>query len=384
MNRGLSHYLDALRVGAALAVLASHLAYPRFTDGVYLFIRELNLGSDAVVLFFVLSGLVIAHTAEAKDRTAGRFLFNRATRIYSVAIPALLLTIGFDRLGAALYPDDYDGWWYNAAPIGETLAYGLSFANEWTGQAFRIGTNGPWWSLSYEVAYYLIFAAWSYAAGVRRAVLVAALCLIVGPKVLLLAPAWLLGVATWRAIAAGRPAALSPIAAWTMALLPVAIYAFAQTIHLPALLLHLTGAALGLHDAPPFALLNFSDEFVWNGLLGLLAAAHIVGVAALAARRPAADAAPGVAARAIRWGSGASFSLYLIHYPVLQFFGAAVPADLPMALRHLALLAATVAVCLAAAALFERPLPRWRALVLALAARLSRSRPAPADEPAHT
>lgn len=368
MSRGLSAYLDALRVFAAFVVLISHLAYPNFTDGVYLFVRELNLGSDAVVVFFVLSGLVIAYASENKDRTAGKFLFNRATRIYSVAIPAVLITIAFDRLGAALYPERYDGWWYNAATIGETLLYGLTFTNEWIGQGFRVGTNGPYWSLSYEVAYYLIFAAWFYGSGVRRLGLIVALCLVVGPKVLLLAPAWILGVATWRSIASGRAAAMTNSTAWGLALLPVLVYGLALGNDVPGFLLLVTSDMLGLNGGRPFAILNFSDEFIWNALVGLLAAAHIIGVAGIAARRTSVASGPTALGRTIRWWAGASFSIYLVHYPVLHFLGAALPRDMPMHLRHLGLLVGTLAVCLIAASLFERPLTKWRAIVLHLAA----------------
>lgn len=385
MSRGLSGYLDALRVVAALVVLASHLAYPNFTDGVYLFLRELNLGSDAVVVFFVLSGLVIAYASENKDRTAGKFLFNRATRIYSVAIPAVLITIAFDRLGAALYPERYDGWWYNAATIGETLFYGLTFTNEWIGQGFRVGTNGPYWSLSYEVAYYLIFAAWFYGRGVRRVGLIVALCLVVGPKILLLAPAWILGVVTWRSIASGRAASMTISTAWGLALLPLLVYGLALGNDIPGFLLRVTSDMLGLNGGRPFAILNFSDEFIWNALIGLLAAAHIIGVAGIAARRTSTATEPTAIGRTIRWWAGASFSIYLVHYPVLHFLGAALPRDMPMHLRHLGLLVGTLAVCLIAASLFERPLKMWRAMVLQLAAacRARFRRPTP-DTPVST
>ena len=113
-----SLYLDALRFGAALIVLLSHFAYPRFTRGDYIAIREFNLGSDAVVFFFVLSGLVIAYTADSKDRSAGRFAFNRLTRLYSVVLPAILLTVLFDWAGRSLDPSAYRGFWYTAMRPG--------------------------------------------------------------------------------------------------------------------------------------------------------------------------------------------------------------------------------------------------------------------------
>ncbi|MEM8755449.1 MAG: acyltransferase family protein, partial [Pseudomonadota bacterium] len=75
MNPRLSAHLDLLRVLAALVVLFSHFAYARFSRGDYLFVREWNLGSDAVVVFFVLSGYVVAHTAARPGMTFGRFAF---------------------------------------------------------------------------------------------------------------------------------------------------------------------------------------------------------------------------------------------------------------------------------------------------------------------
>jgi len=99
MSPRLSYHLDLLRFIAAFIVLLSHFAYERFTQGYYAFIRDYNLGSDAVVVFFVLSGFVISFAAIEKDKTAGRFAFSRMTRLYSVAIPALILTLFCDKLG---------------------------------------------------------------------------------------------------------------------------------------------------------------------------------------------------------------------------------------------------------------------------------------------
>ena len=100
MTPGFSHYLDLLRVIATLIVLASHMAYARFTRGDYAFIRDWNLGSDAVILFFVLSGYVIAYTAYERDRSLAKFAFARFTSLYSVVIPAILITLALDYLGS--------------------------------------------------------------------------------------------------------------------------------------------------------------------------------------------------------------------------------------------------------------------------------------------
>ena len=380
MNRGFSVYLDALRVLAAFVVLVSHWAYPRFTDGVYIFVRELNLGSDAVVIFFVLSGLVIAFAADVKDRTAKRYLFSRATRIYSVAIPAVILTFFVDRIGAAIEWPAYDGWWYNGASLQSTLWYALTFSNEWWDD-FRVGTNGPYWSLSYEVAYYLLYAAAIYAVGWVRAALLLLIVVAVGPFVLLLMPCWLLGVAVWKQIKAGRywPRRTALAAAIGGPLL----YAGALAIDMPGVLLDLTERALGVNRA--FNVLRFSDEFLWNWIIAALTAAHVLGMASLFAAREAttkpgsglasAAAAPSRMAWAVRWAAGASFSLYVVHYPVMCLVEVLTPETMWAPMRHYLILSVTIAVCLLFAQAFERPLPAFRAAVLRLAAWPRRSAP---------
>jgi peptidoglycan/LPS O-acetylase OafA/YrhL len=343
----LSAHLDLLRLAAALIVVLSHFAYPRFTDGDYLVIRTLNLGSDAVILFFVLSGFVIAHAAEQKDNSLGRFFFQRATRLYSVAVPAVLLTLACDRLGAALAPDVYDGWWYAESPAVFVLLHGLLFSNEWGPIGFRLGTNGPYWSLSYEAAYYILFGIAFYLRGLRRILLLALAIAAFGVKVLALMPAWLLGVAVYRALKADARATQATL--WTLALAPPLAYAGFQATGLPAQLMTVSEALLG---SGTIEALRFSDEFLWNGLLGILVALHVYGTGALL-RGPAIRPR---AVTAVRWLAGATFSLYLVHYPVMQLLDAVLPATADPSLRQLVLLGGTLAVCLVFAQLFERSL----------------------------
>ena len=353
MSPALSIQLDAIRFLAAIVVLLSHWAYPRFTDGDYLVIRELNLGSDAVVLFFVLSGLVMAHAAATKDRTLGRFAFNRATRIYSVELPALLLTLAFDGLGRALDPTAYEGWWSSSAPRGEQIVAALTFTSQsWLNQ-IRIGTNGPCWSLAYEVWYYAAFACLFYLRGAKRLAWAAIVLLLMGPKILLLAPIWWLGAWAYRRLPAaeelGRPVA------WMLTLAPLALYALCQALDLPRDLLAATKDTLG-EPVVTYGL-GYSDEFAWNLIVGILVTAHFLGAAGLARRhrRP-----PGRWSALVRWLAGASFSLYLVHYPTLQLLDALLPGFAAAPPRHALLLGLTLAVCFAFAWAFERRLALWR------------------------
>jgi len=362
MSRGFSLYLDTVRFAAAFVVLLSHWAYPRFTGGTYLWIRDLNLGSDAVVVFFVLSGLVIAFAAEEKDRSAKVFLFNRATRLYSVAIPALVLTFAADRLGALLWPEAYDGWWYNALPMGEFFFSGLTFSSEWGLSAVRLGTNGPYWSLSYEAAYYGLFAAAFFLRGGVRIACLCLLALVIGYKPLLLLPAWLAGVWIWKRMS--RPDFhIGRKAAWLMVTAPVAVYGVSLAVDVPALFMLATERVTGLTAIQVAGLFRFSDEFLWNNLLAVLVAVNFLGVAALS-RQAVLPGVPEPVRKGVVWAAGGSFSLYLVHYPLLQFMsGALVRADgIPG--HEFLLLGLVFTLSMAFAAVFERRLKAFRQAIL--------------------
>jgi peptidoglycan/LPS O-acetylase OafA/YrhL len=352
MKPGFSIWLDVLRITATLTVVISHLAYPRFTDGTYQWVRDQNLGSDAVILFFVISGLVIARAAE-RDATLPHYAFNRATRLYSVMVPALLLTWLFDRVGLGIDPAAYPDHYFQPLPLATFLLRGLSFSNEWLiADPVRLGTNGPLWSLSYEVAYYVFLGTAVYLSGARRLVLLCGFALVVGPNAVLLIPAWLMGVAIWRLIRDETHPRLSPRTALALAVLPPVAYGLARGLSLPPLLLHLTEAVLPA--SVPIESLRFSNEFLWNGLIGALFALHVYAMSQLLS-----DWRHG--ARAIRWLAQASFSVYVTHYPALHLADAILPADIWG--RALWLLLWALAVGLAFAQVFERPLDRWRRLL---------------------
>lgn len=366
MSPRLSTYLDAMRALAAIIVLLSHFAYARFTDGYYLIIRELNLGSDAVVVFFVLSGFVIAYTAENRDRAIGRYFFQRATRIYSVAIPAIILTLLFDRIGASISPGAYDGWWYNPAPALLSLFHGLTFSSEWGPFGFRLGTNGPYWSLSYEVAYYILFGFAFFLSGYRRVLLLGSVIVIFGIKVLALAPAWLLGVVAYRALR--NEIQISKSVSWAATIAPILLYMAMLGLQTPVNLMAITTAMLG---SDVVTALRFSNEFIWNGAVATLVTAHLFGVGSLVRD----NKKPIPFESKIKWMAAASFSIYLLHYPTLQLVDALLASSpIDLYLRHLILLIATVVVCLIFAQIFERPLPAFRRAVLRLFSRSYRAK----------
>jgi peptidoglycan/LPS O-acetylase OafA/YrhL len=355
VTRGFSRYLDGLRVFAAFTVFASHFAYARFSGGAYLWIRELNLGSDAVVLFFVLSGFIMDFTAETKDKTLGAFTFSRATRVYSVALPALAVTFVLDSVGSRLHPSDYAGWWYEGDRWGLRLLTASTFTNELWFFHLRPGSNGPYWSLTYEVWYYAIFAVLRYSPPKKR-LLAALLCLATGPKPLLLGPAFALGVWVHRRTKQGPPPSL-PIAALFVLAGPL-LYALFLATHVPHDLKQITVALLG---EGAVSKLSYSDEFIWNNVIAGLVAVHLVGVHTLLTRAKASLSEP--VGALVHYLSGGTFSLYLVHYPVMQFLASALPGRREHLSRQFFLAVGTLVCCFVFAALFERTLPELRAVL---------------------
>lgn len=275
MHRGLSLWLDVLRAVATLVVVFSHFAYARFSGGDLQWFRDYNFGSDAVVVIFVVSGFVIAFAA-GRDGTAGAYAFNRLTRLWSVLIPALILTLVFDRYGSALTPAAYPAGYYAPQTIADKLIRGVTFSNEFRSlERLRLGTNGPLWSLSYEAVYYALFGVAIFWTGARRMVAIVAIAAIAGLPILMLMPAWLMGVWTWHFAQWGGIARLSTSRALILAFGAPLIYVVMQWLGTPDQLLALSGQMLGVNMNATF---GFSDEFMWNAIIGALCVGHVIGM----------------------------------------------------------------------------------------------------------
>lgn len=106
MNKNFSLYLDIVRFVAALAVFLDHLSSKPFTENV-LFHAFGLYGQLAVIVFFVLSGYVIAFVTATKELDAKSFFVARVSRIYSVVILALILTLLLDNIGMIFNGDFY-------------------------------------------------------------------------------------------------------------------------------------------------------------------------------------------------------------------------------------------------------------------------------------
>jgi peptidoglycan/LPS O-acetylase OafA/YrhL len=349
LNRTTSLYLDLLRVLAAVGVFLGHANFSWFSVGLNLFP---DLGHELVVLFFFLSGYVVADATLGKRRGPRDYAAARLSRLYSVVLPALVLTAVARAAGAALRPEYYAGFERGH----ESVRWALSavFCQEVWFLSSSPATNAPLWSLGYEFWFYALFGCWVFVrrTAVRLACVVG-VSLVAGPKLLLLLPVWLMGVAAWRARTAFAPPrwiarggfVAASVAAWWLA---------ASTWTSPG------GAAAA---APWF----YSGRWLSDWALG---AAIALQVLCLAPAWPEL-AVPGWLERPVRWGAGLTFSLYAFHYPLLVFAGAVLPYDKGNALHVAAVLAVVLLVIGALWFVTERQRAWWRARFAALIARVA-------------
>jgi len=185
---------------------------------------DVGLQDDGVIVFFVLSGLVIAFVTEtrADEHRFAPYLFARLARLWSVALPALALTTLFDALGQAVRPETY--WFHalNSASVAINLLVSALFANQFYlfGEGFQPGSNLPYWSLSYEFIYYVLFGLVFLRRNRARWVWAVLFAYLAGYRIMLLLPVWLLGVLVWR----GRGRVASAWLGWLLAVAPLAAY----------------------------------------------------------------------------------------------------------------------------------------------------------------
>lgn len=362
MKRATSVYLDLIRVLAAAVVFFGH-AYPqRLTGGLPGLWRFESLGHDAVMVFFVLSGFVIAYAADRKERTLADYSISRFARLYSVVVPALALTVVADAIGSRLSPSLYDASWFASDLPLWRIAANLLFVNELWFQSVRPFSNVPFWSLGYEFWYYALFAAVCYLRAWHRPIGLLIISTIAGPKILLLLPVWLLGVWAYRIVKA-RP--VSQMAGIALVAASVAGYLAFRLSDVPSLLDGVTTQWLGKAAVEE---LGFSKAFLASYVAGILFTLHLVGIAAISHRLRLLPAE-----RPIRYLASFTFSLYLFHYPLLYFFSAMAEHAGMAAHRMLFVPASTLVVVWALGELTERRKSTVRRWVLACCESLAHS-----------
>lgn len=341
MSREFSLYLDAVRFLAALLVVLYHANLRWLTA------EPLPLsayGHAAVMVFFVLSGYVISYIHARRENTPAEYWASRLSRFYSLAIPVVLATPLLDLAGAALNPAIYAGTTtHDMAPL--RIVTSLAWLNEVWFVSIMSFSNVPYWSLCYEMWYYILFAVCVFTTGRRRWLLLAACALVVGPKILLLAPVWVLGVVLHRWQRLQRLPFGAGLALFAGSCIAFGLFQHHDlTAQGSEWLRRLVGDALHRQ-------LTFSKFVLTDYPLALIIAANFAGCRAIA---PAFGRLLLPCEKPVRWLAGYTFSLYLMHQPLLQFYGALIDGD-PAGRRYFcAVLGATLATVWAAGTLTEQ------------------------------
>ncbi|MEA2647486.1 MAG: hypothetical protein QOE92_2569 [Chloroflexota bacterium] len=180
--------LDACRGAAASLVVSIH-ALLLLLVGAARDVREVVLTARGlVILFFLISGFCIHYqqvrgfrdrpsSAEPRPLRVRRYARRRFLRIYPAVVAAIAFTLACDALGLLIAPDMvsghtglfyidfvFNGTHYTPmAIISAVFVQGGVFAPS-------IGTNGPLWSLGFEVWYYALYPVlWlTSRGGVKR------------------------------------------------------------------------------------------------------------------------------------------------------------------------------------------------------------------------
>ncbi|MBI3419489.1 MAG: acyltransferase [Proteobacteria bacterium] len=306
LPEGFSVYLDFVRVMAALMVFIHHMQGPHFLGAIQ---SALKLGPDAVAIFFVLSGYVIAYVTDHHEKDARTYILHRFARIMPMAVTALLLALVLDPIAKGISHFDY------LKENATTVLSSLFFLNHaWWNNIYAMSAR-PYWSLDYEVWDYALFGVCIFAQGRLRFLLAGAILLLLGPKFLLMLPQWLLGVGVYRLSQRLRP---SQAAARLMAVLPVLLY-----IETKCFRPHLLTQFYMYEPLKEWSLVPFqpSKFWIWHLMLAPMVAVHLFGMRHLDLKILAAAPWAGLIKKAATY----TFSLYLFHLTLFRFFREFIP-----------------------------------------------------------
>jgi peptidoglycan/LPS O-acetylase OafA/YrhL len=354
-----SDFLNWSRWVAAWLVVAEHARSLIFVDygelrspGVWAkgFYFLTGFGHEAVMVFFVISGYLVGGKVWNLYREGRfgwrRYLADRASRLYAVLFVALLLGAAMDWTGYlffnkyGLYNQGYEGAIavLGAAPI-ERMGWWDFLVNAFFLQTIAgptFGSNGPLWSLAYEWWYYVLFPGILLVVfrksliGLTVGAALTVLLLFVLPSdIIWLFGIWLLGVAA--AIVTPRtysgPVEYASHSMGERGLIADGVKA-AETLDPRRSTLDSKAPATSHSPLVTCARISLAGLFfivvlllarvevlkgpyVWQYLLGVAYALLLVSLAGCQWRLPVF--------RSSAYLADFSYSVYLIHFPVLMF-----------------------------------------------------------------
>lgn len=287
-------FIHATRFVAALIVAGAHLRSAMFVDYKAVAAPPIwfaalatlsGFAGDAVMVFFVISGWLVGGSlldARKSKHVYRDYAIARTRRLWSVMLPLFLIQA---MLHPAQVPDLLGP--YGAVTLAGNL---LGLQTVWTS---FFGGNFPLWSLANETAYYVSFALLLAVFDCnlstrRRAICLATLCAyaaILTPSIRLYFVIWLIGALATRA--------------------PLGQLRFRAAVR------HLSGTV--------FFLLVLYKRYYGHINEISYDIASSVSFAVLLATLPIGRTAPGANTRVARL-AGFSFSLYVLHVPLIYWF----------------------------------------------------------------
>lgn len=303
-----------------------------------------SLGHDAVVIFFVLSGFFIGRQvlvdAFENKFSWSAYVIQRLCRLYVVLVPALLVCAALDHLGVNLFGPTsiYYGDRLGSQVIPHELISAMSvqtfFGNLFFLQKILVepfGSDTPLWSLSFEFFYYLLFPCIIMAIKAARPqlrvynVLAGVLIFwLLTPEIRQYFIIWLIGAAVAVVPAYGFKQVSAPVQQWLVAFALLVALAISHKVH------------------------GFSGDLIVALATVLLIYVHLSTNKGIETETPSATFA--------KVGAGFSYSLYLVHLPVLVFLRNVLVANQRWTLDLSSVICALVLMmlCLLYAYLFSR------------------------------
>ena len=354
----LSLLLDAARLSAALIVFVYHASQIGALGDAQI-VDNVGLASGArahlaVVVFFVLSGFLIAHVVDKPSVTWRTFAVDRFGRLSSVVVPGLLLTALVMLLMWWCAPDMYGQLVPADLQWLRLLINSLYLQQIWF-VCVVPGFNNPFWSLGYEFWYYVLFSVFTFwRRGAGRWLMLAGLALLVGPKVMLLFPTWMMGAFARQMVPRSR-SHVNRVAL-------LAVFAVAASLSLAGLLF--AGAIPGWSHQIGQAPWYYSANYLVDTGFGCVLALALWAFASLdTANADTAFNGCSVVARAVSRAAAITFSLYLFHQPLLHLLAASGFTRADSTFSFVVALAITLLLTALLAHVTERKVRTWRGWV---------------------
>ena len=312
MRSATSLYLDLVRFAAAMTVFLAHFRvrtshnFAPYWAALPFWDRHLDsYGQIAVTVFFVLSGYVIAHVMATRERTLLEYAASRFGRLYSVVLPALILAAACSYFVKLKYPaahpefDSLD----NTSVALHYLGTALFMGHFWLWPDLEPPNTHAMWSLSFECSYYVAIALVVFANGRTRLLGILLLSMVAGPTVILMAPTWMVGYATYYV---RHHRQLHP--------------GFAIVVWMVFIFLLLLCPLIREHIRIPLEFLRMPDKHLGE-LLASYAAVICFATSLLAFDAFSEKTEPVILpfAGLVRWLGSMTFALYLFHQPLLSF-----------------------------------------------------------------